>query len=244
MFSLEGRTALVTGGATGIGFAMADALAGAGAAVVLTSRDEARLEDAARSIGDRARVVPTDLSERSGIDRLCDDVGPVDIVVNAAAINLRPPMAELTHDDWDQTVAVNLTAPFLLGQRLGPEMAGRGWGRIVHVGSQQSWRAFGNSGAYGAAKAGLAGLTRSQAEAWSPHGVTVNCVIPGFVRTSMTESIFVDHPGRAEALADRTMIGRNGVPDDFRGIAVFLCSDAAAFVTGQAIAVDGGFSVT
>jgi gluconate 5-dehydrogenase len=120
----------------------------------------------------------------------------------------------------------------------------RGWGRIVHLGSQQSWRAFGNSGGYGAAKAGLLGLTRSQAEAWSGRGVTVNCVIPGFVRTAMTERIFVEEPERAAALAERTMIGRNGVPGDFAGIAVFLCSDAAAFVTGQAIAVDGGFSAT
>ena len=139
---------------------------------------------------------------------------------------------------------MNLTAPFLLGQRLGPGMAERGWGRIVHVGSQQSWRAFGNSGGYGAAKAGLLGLTRSQAEAWSPAGVTVNCIIPGFVRTPMTERIFVEEPARAEALAARTMVGRNGTPDDFAGATVFLCSDAASFVTGQVLAVDGGFSAT
>lgn len=188
--------------------------------------------------------IAADVGDEAGIDHLCDQVGDVDIVVNAAGVNIRPPMQDLTADDWATTMAVNLTAPFLLGQRLASGMVERGWGRILHVGSQQSWRAFGNSGGYGASKAGLLGLTRSQAEAWSPSGITVNCGIPGFVRTAMTERIFVEEPERAEALAERTMVGRNGTPDDFAGVAVFLCSDAAAFVTGQAIAVDGGFSAS
>lgn len=244
MFSLADRMALVTGGGSGIGRAMAGALVDAGAEVTVVGRDLPRLEAACRELGSAASPLAADLGQASDIERLCSEVHDIDILVNAAAINLRPPMEELSDEDWGQTLAVNLTAPFLLGQRFGPLMATRGWGRIVHVGSQQSWRAFGNSGAYGAAKAGVLGLTRSQAEAWSPSGVTVNCVVPGFVRTTMTESIFVDHPERAAALADRTMIGRNGTPADFRGIAVFLCSDAAAFITGQVIAVDGGFSAT
>jgi gluconate 5-dehydrogenase len=244
MFSLAGRRALVTGASTGIGRAMAGALAGAGADVVLVARTQVDLERAAGEIGERATWVAADVADEVEIDRVCDEVGDVHILVNAAGVNLRPPMHELSTEDWATTMAVNLTAPFLLGQRLAPGMADRGWGRIVHLGSQQSWRAFGNSGGYGAAKAGLLGLTRSQAEAWSGRGVTVNCVIPGFVRTAMTERIFVEEPERAAALAERTMIGRNGVPGDFAGIAVFLCSDAAAFVTGQAIAVDGGFSAT
>ena len=244
MFSLEGRRALVTGASTGIGRGMAGALAAAGAEVVLVARTQDDLERAAGEIGERATWTAADVGDEAEIDRLCDHVGDVDILVNAAGVNLRPPMHELTTEDWATTMAVNLTAPFLLGQRLAPGMVTRGWGRIVHVGSQQSWRAFGNSGGYGASKAGLLGLTRSQAEAWSPAGVTVNCVIPGFVRTAMTERIFVEEPERAEALAARTMVGRNGTPEDFAGVAVFLCSDAAAFVTGQAIAVDGGFSAT
>lgn len=244
MFSLEGRRALVTGGSTGIGRAMAGALAEAGAEVVLVARTEADLASAAASIGPRASWVAADLTEPGGIERVCDEAGDLDVVVSAAAVNLRPPMAEVTDEVWDRTLELNLAVPFRLGQRLGPEMAARGWGRIVHVGSQQSWRAFGNSGAYGAAKAGLLGLTRSQAEAWSPSGVTVNCVIPAFVRTAMTEPVFLEQPERAAAMAARTMVGRNGVPDDYRGIAVFLCSDEAAFVTGQAVAVDGGFSAT
>lgn len=244
MFSLDGRRALVTGASTGIGRAMAGALADAGAEVVLVARTEADLASAAASIGSLASWIAADLGEAGAVERLCDEAGEVDVVVSAAAVNLRPPMDEVTGDVWDATLHLNLTVPFQLGQRLGPQMATRGWGRIVHVGSQQSWRAFGNSGAYGAAKAGLLGLTRSQAEAWSPSGVTVNCVIPAFVRTAMTEPIFVEQPERAEAMAARTMAGRNGVPDDYRGIAVFLCSDEASFVTGQAIGVDGGFSAT
>ncbi len=244
MFALHGRRALVTGGSTGIGRAMASALSGVGAEVVLVARTARVLDQAAEAIGGSTSWIAADLGDADAIERLCDAVGSVDILVNAAAVNPRPPLDDLTATEWARTLAVNLTAPFLLGQRLGAAMARRGWGRILHVGSQQSWRAFGNSGGYGVSKAGLLGLTRSQAEAWSPAGVTVNCVIPGFVRTPMTESVFVDEPERAAALAARTMVGRNGTPVDFEGVAVFLCSDAAAFVTGQTIAVDGGFSVT
>jgi gluconate 5-dehydrogenase len=151
-------------------------------------------------------------------------------------------MAELTPEDYEQTVAVNFTAPYFLGQHFGPQMAGRGWGRIINVGSQQSVSAFGDSGVYGAAKAAIAGLTRSQAEAWSASGVCVNTIIPGFVLTPLTEPAQAI-PGRVQALAARHMVGRNGVPQDFAGAAVFLAGDASAFVTGQMLFVDGGFAV-
>ncbi len=140
-------------------------------------------------------------------------------------------------------MAVNLTAPFVLGQRFGPSMADRGYGRIINIGSQQSFRAFGNSGAYGVSKAGIVALTRSQAEAWSRHGVCCNAVVPGFVHTPMTEAVFSD-PARVAVLRERTMVGRNGRVEDFRGVAVFLASAASGYVTGQAIFVDGGFSST
>jgi gluconate 5-dehydrogenase len=151
-------------------------------------------------------------------------------------------MAELTTDDYEQTIAVNLTAPYLLGQHFGPRMAGCGWGRIINIGSQQTVSAFGDSGVYGAAKAALGGLTRSQAEAWSPRGVCVNTIIPGFVLTPLTEPAQAV-PGRVEQLAARHMVGRNGLPEDFAGAAVFLASEASAFVTGQMLFVDGGFFV-
>jgi gluconate 5-dehydrogenase len=177
------------------------------------------------------------------VDELELAFGPPDILVNCAGINLRPPLGSLSVEDWDTTMAVNLTAPFLLGQRFGPAMAERGWGRIINVTSQQASRAFGNSGGYGASKGGLAALTRSQSEAWARSGVCCNSVCPGFVPTRLNAAVAND-PARSAAMAARTMVGRNGEPADFAGAAVFLASQASAYITGQTIYVDGGFSAT
>ena len=244
LFSLDGRLALVTGGSSGIGEGIAVALAGAGARVVLLARDKARLEAAAARVG-AAGWVSADAADRAALTAAAGEVtarfGEPDILVNAAAVNLRPPLGEQTTASWDQTIEANLTAPFLLGQAFGPRMAERGWGRIINITSQQAHRAFGNSGGYGPSKAGLAALTRSQSEAWAPSGVTVNSICPGFVATPLTEKVASD-PVRAAALARRTMIGRNGEPSDFAGAAVFLASPASDFITGQTLFVDGGFS--
>jgi len=227
---------------------MAGALARAGASVVLVARGEQALEEAAaglRELGCAAEWVGADLGERDEVARAAEEAavpfGEPDILVNCAAVNLRPPLGQLTPAEWDQTIAVNLTAPFLLGQRFGPAMASRGWGRIINVTSQQSHRAFGNSGGYGASKGGLASLTRSQSEAWAKSGVCCNSICPGFVATPMTAPVASD-PERRTALADRTMMGRNGEPADFEGAAVFLASPASAYITAQTIYVDGGFS--
>ncbi|MEV0388828.1 SDR family oxidoreductase [Nonomuraea sp. NPDC050643] len=245
LFSLTGRRALVTGGSSGIGYAIAEALGRAGADVVIAARRQNELDKAAarlREQGVTVSVIGTDLGDRAGVRRVCETAGDIDILVNNAGNNIRKPMADLTLDDYESTLAVNFTAPYLLGQHFGPEMAGRGWGRIINIGSQQSISAFGDSGAYGAAKAAVAGLTRSQAEAWSAGGVCVNTIIPGFVLTPLTAAAQAV-PGRVEALAARHMVGRNGLPQDFAGAAVFLASAASAFVTGQMLYVDGGFSV-
>ncbi|MEU0570981.1 SDR family oxidoreductase [Nonomuraea sp. NPDC005983] len=245
LFSLDGRRALVTGGSSGIGYAMAEALGRAGAEVVIVARREAELDKAVRRLeehGVRASHISADLGEREAVRRVCAAAGEIDILVNDAANNIRKPMGELTEDDYEQTVALNLTAPYLLGQHFGPRMAERGWGRIINVGSQQTVSAFGDSGVYGVSKAAMAGLTRSQAEAWSRHGVCVNTIIPGFVLTPLTEPAQAV-PGRVEQLAARHMVGRNGLPGDFAGAAVFLAGDASAFVTGQMLFVDGGFFV-
>jgi gluconate 5-dehydrogenase len=250
LFSLDGRVALVTGGSSGIGWGMARALSGAGARVVLVARDPARLEDCAarlRAAGGDAAWARADLGDRASLDQAATEAaepfGEPDIRVNCAGVNLRPPLDQLSVADWDATLAVNLTAPFLLGQRFGPPMAARGWGRIINITSQQAEKAFGNSGGYGAAKAGLTALTRSQSEAWAARGVCCNALAPGFVVTPLTAPVASD-PARLAALAARTMIGRNGEPDDFAGAAVFLASPASAYVTGQIIRVDGGFSAT
>jgi gluconate 5-dehydrogenase len=245
LFSLEGRVAMVTGGNSGIGRAIAEALASAGASVVLLARDESRLREAAGALP-RTAYVAVDLGDRAALSAAAEEAvalfGEPDILVNSAAVNPRPPLAELKLEDWDRIFAVNLDAPFLLGQRFGPRMAERGWGRIINIASQQAVRAYGNSGGYGASKAGLTGLTRSQAEAWSRHGVCCNAISPGVVDTPMTEAIFAD-PAATAAIAARTMTGRNGLTADFAGLTVFLSSPACEYVTGQTIFVDGGFSV-
>ncbi|BAU86811.1 short-chain dehydrogenase/reductase SDR [Streptomyces laurentii] len=249
LFSLEGRNALVTGGSSGIGKAIARALARAGASVVVVARREAELKAAVDELteaGCRAAWVSGDLATRAGVRTVAEEAagvfGEPDILVNSAGINIRPPLSELTDEDWDRTMAVNLEAPFLLGQRFGPRMAERGYGRIIHVTSQQAHRAFVQSGAYGVSKGGLESLARSQAEAWSPYGVTVNTLVPGFVMTPLNERLSSD-PVKVAALAERTMVGRNGLAGDFEGAAVFLSSPASAYVTGQALFVDGGLSV-
>ncbi|MFF7123463.1 SDR family oxidoreductase [Streptomyces sp. NPDC008240] len=249
LFSLDGRVAVVTGGSSGIGRAITGALARAGASVVVVARKEAQLAatvDELTADGCRAAWVSADLSTREGVragaEEAAGKFGEPDILVNCAGINLRPPMGELGEEVWDTTMAVNLEAPYLLGQRFGPGMAERGYGRIIHITSQQARRAFVQSGAYGVSKGALESLARSQAEAWSPHGVTANTLVPGFVMTPLNTRLSSD-PERVAALAARTMVGRNGVAEDFAGAVVFLASGASAYVTGQSIFVDGGFSV-
>jgi NAD(P)-dependent dehydrogenase (short-subunit alcohol dehydrogenase family) len=250
LFSLRERVAVVTGGSSGIGRAIALALGRAGAAVVIVARTPGTLIQTVAELeaaGCNAGHVSADLADRAAVERAAaaaqDIFGPPDILVNCAGLNVRPPLAQLTIGQWDELMAVNLTAPFLLGQRFGPQMAHRGWGRIINVTSQQADRAFGNSGGYGAAKGGLASLTRSQSEAWAASGVCCNGLCPGFVITPLTAEASAD-PVRLEALAARTMVGRNGLPGDFAGVAVFLASRASDYVTGQMIHVDGGFSAT
>lgn len=158
--------------------------------------------------------------------------GEPDILVNSAGINLRPPMDELDEEAWDATMAVNLEAPYLLGRRFGPGMAERGFGRIIHITSQQAHRAFVQSGAYGVSKGALESLARSQAEAWSPHGVTCNTLVPGFVMTPLNARLSSD-PEKVAALAARTMVGRNGLAEDFAGAAVFLAAAPPATSPGR-----------
>jgi gluconate 5-dehydrogenase len=248
LFSLDGSIALVTGASSGIGRTIAHALADAGAAVVLVARRESALDETRDDIvqrGGRAASVPCDLARRNGIGdcalRAATFFGPPDIVVNAAGVNIRKPMLDLSEEDWDATLKLNLEAPFFLTQRLVPAMIERRRGRIINIASLQSVRAFANSGAYGASKGGVVQLTRAQAEAWSRDGVTANAIAPGFFATPLTAPVASD-PAKWEANAARTFIGRNGELPDLVGTAVYLASRASDYVTGQTIFVDGGFS--
>lgn len=249
LFSLKGLSAVVTGGSSGIGRAIAMALADAGAEVVIVARDTERVDRVVAEITERggtAAGVIGDLSTRDGIasagDAAAAPFGEPDILVNSAGINLRPPMADIDLDTWDATMAVNLEAPFLLSQRYAPGMVERGFGRLIHISSQQAHRAFVSSGAYGVSKGALESLSRSQAEAWSAHGVTANTLVPGFVLTPLNARL-QDDTEAVTRLAARTMVGRNGEPEDFAGIAVFLAGRSSGYVTGQSLFVDGGLSV-
>lgn len=249
LFSLRDRVAIVTGGSSGIGRGIATALARAGAATVIVARGEERIAQTVTELseaGGTAAGVVGDLGSRAGIRALAEAAvvpfGEPDILVNSAGINIRPPFAEITEDDWDATMTVNALAPFLLGQRYATGMAQRGYGRLIHISSQQAHRAFVGSGVYGVSKGAVESLMRSEAEAWSGTGVTSNTLVPGFVLTPLNARLQED-PAQIAALAARTMIGRNGLPDDFAAAAVFLAGAGSAYVTGQSLFVDGGLSV-
>src|SRR5450759_2122916 len=248
LFDLSSRVAVVTGASSGIGKTIALALADAGAAVVLIARREPELEQLRHEIeraGGRAASLPCDLADRRAL-RSCairarDFFGAPDILVSAAGINVRKPMLEVTDEDWDTTLRLNLDAPFFLAQSLAPAMIARAWGRIINIASLQSVRSFANSAAYGASKSAIIQLTRAQAEAWSRHGVNANAIAPGFFATALTAPVASDRT-RWEQMAARTLVGRNGEMRDLWGAAGFLASPASDYITGQTIFVDGGFS--
>lgn len=246
LFALGGRTALVTGGSSGIGLGIAKALGLQGAELILTARRPAELKAAVENLaaeGIAAEAIPVDLAKAGDVNRLSQALAGrrVDIIVNAAGMNLRQPFSEVTAESFDLHMAVHLRAPFLLLQALAPAMAERGWGRVINIASLQSVRAFANSAPYGAAKGGVVQLTRAMAEAWSPRGITCNAIAPGFFPTALTQSVFDD-----EALAGRhaaqTMLGRNGEIEDLYGAAIFFASNAAAYITGQTLFIDGGYT--
>ncbi len=244
-FSLQGRVALVTGGSSGIGLAIAEALHGAGASVVLAARRAEVLHDAVSRLGARAAACTGDVTDRAGLPalaaRAAEAFGTPDIVVHAAGLNARQSWERVDDAAWDAQIESMLAAPFFLSRALLPGMRAKGWGRVLNIASLQSVRAMPDSIPYGAAKGGVVQATRAMAEAWGRFGVTCNAIAPGFFPTALTAPVFADTE-RAARLAAQTCLGRNGRLEDLQGAAVFLCSPAADYVTGQTLFVDGGYT--
>lgn len=236
MFRVDGKRAVITGGGTGIGRAIAHALSDAGADIVLVGRREDALREAlGERVGD---VVSIDLMKPNAAAELAHATD-ADILVSAAGINPRQPADTISVEDWNATIYLNLTVPFLVAQALVPSM--KNWGRIINIASLQSSRAFHNGIAYGASKGGISQLTRAMAEAWSTRGITANAIAPGFFPTELTAAVFNDSE-TSKMHAKQTAIGRNGELGDLAGPAVFLASDASRYVTGQVLHVDGGYT--
>ena len=238
LFDLQGRRALVTGGNSGIGEAMARALGLAGAQVLLVARRDAELQAAAQRLqadGIAAQSLAADLVDAPGLRRVAQAaeqrLGGIDILVNAAGANLRQPFGDVTPESWQTQIALHLGAPFFLTQALAPGMATRGWGRIINIASLQSWRAFPNRAPYGAGKGGVVQLTRAIAQEWSAKGITCNAIGPGFFPTPLTAAVF-NNPELAARNAAQTCVGRNGTLQDLHGATVFLASDASSYITG------------
>ena len=244
-FQVRGRVAVVTGGSSGIGLRFVQAYLDAGAKVIAVSRTPGPLTDLANNQVGQLVHISADLSDIASIEKLpqqlVDVFGQVDILVNAAGVNPRKNSDNLGLDEWNMTLNLNLTAPYILAQGLAKGMRQRGWGRIINIASLQSERAFPNGIAYGATKGGVAQLTRAMAEEWSRDGVGVNAIGPGFFPTALTQRVF-ENSDLVDQLAAQTCIGRNGSLDDLVGPLMFLSSPASDYGTGQILYVDGGFT--
>ena len=245
-FHLNGKVAIVTGGNTGLGQAMAVALAEAGAAIALVGRsapDEtvARIDDC----GARSTVIMADLGSTEPVERIVQDtgraLGPPDILINNAGIIRRADALEFSEADWDSVIATNLKVPFFLARAVARRMCDeRRRGKIINVASLLSFQGGVNVASYTASKSGLAGLTRLLANEWAAHGINVNAIVPGYIATNITEVLRND-PGRNRDILARIPAGRWGEPDDLGGAAVFLASAASDYVHGVMLPVDGGW---
>jgi 2-deoxy-D-gluconate 3-dehydrogenase len=246
LFDLKGKAALVTGGNGGIGLGMAQGLAAAGAKVAIAGRDTGKNAEALKSVPG-AIALQADLKDekscRAMVDEAAKRLGRLDILVNNAGMNVRKQPQDYTLDEWKLVMDTNLTSAFVAAQAAYPHLKRAGAGKIVNIGSMMS--IFGASfvAPYGASKGGIVQLTRAMAASWAPDNIQVNAVLPGWIRTELTDGARSQVQGLEERVNARTPAGRWGGPEDLAGIAVFLASPASDFVTGTAIPVDGGYSI-
>ena len=247
LFDLSGRVGIITGGSRGIGFAIAEGLAGSGAISVIANRDASQGEEAAakvRSKGWKAKAISADVTNRKSVESLVSQVlkefGRIDILVNSAAIILRKPIAEITDEEWDSLMATNLKGIFLCCQMVGKHMIERRQGKIVNISSNIIQPLQPGRGLYAVSKAGLTQLTRVLAFEWAQYNVHVNAIAPGPTITDLNRKFFEDHPEDLKARIQSLPIGRMGQPQDHVGAALLLASPASDFITGQTLFVDGG----
>jgi len=248
LFDLSGRVAIVTGTSRGLGQYMARALAKAGADLVLTSRTRESLrafEAEVTGLGRRAVSLELDVRNQESIERMAAEaekaLGHLDILVNNAGCNVRKPALDVTWDDWNLILDTNLRGSFFAAQAVARRMIARGYGRIINIGSVTSVAGYAGLGPYGASRGGIRQLTMSLADDWGKHGVTVNCLAPGWFRTEQNKVLY-ENKEWVEYLCDRIPVKRPGRPEDLDAAVVFLAAEASRYVTGQTLLVDGGIS--
>jgi gluconate 5-dehydrogenase len=248
LFDLTGKVAIVTGTSRGLGQYMARALAGAGADLVITSRraDALRQFQAEiESLGRKALALPLDVRDQESIRQMADAAaahyGKIDILVNNAGCNIRKPALDVTWDDWNTILDTNLRGTFFVAQAVARHMIAQKSGRIINIGSVTAVAGYAGVGPYGASRGGVKQLTMSLADDWGRHGITVNCLAPGWFKTAQN-AVMYENKEWVDYLCDRIPLKRPGQPSDLDGAVVFLASDASGYVTGQTLLVDGGIS--
>jgi NAD(P)-dependent dehydrogenase (short-subunit alcohol dehydrogenase family) len=248
LFDLSGRVAIVTGTSRGLGQYMARALAKAGADLVLTSRTRQSLrafEAEIKALGRRAVSLELDVRSQGSIERMVAEAekafGHLDILVNNAGCNVRKPALDVTWDEWNLILDTNLRGSFFVAQAVARRMIPRGYGRIINIGSVTSVAGYAGLGPYGASRGGIRQLTMSLADDWGKHGVTVNCLAPGWFRTEQNKVLY-ENKEWVEYLCDRIPVKRPGRPEDLDAAVVFLAAEASRYVTAQTLLVDGGIS--
>ncbi len=248
LFDLTGHVAIVTGTSRGLGQYFARALAGAGADLVLTSRTLDSLkpfQEQVERLGRKALCLELDVRDKNSIENMAAAAekayGKIDILVNNAGMNIRKPALDVTWEDWNQILDTNLRGSFFVAQAVARRMVPRGYGRIINIGSVTSVNGYAGLGPYGASRGGIRQLTMSLADDWGKHGITVNCLAPGWFQTAQNK-IMYENKEWVEYLSDRIPVKRPGRPDDLDSSVVYLAAESSRYITGQTLLVDGGIS--